>query len=122
MKLKNTFGRMVPMDLLNCEKYNIYKVKQNKARYAYTWGFPGGSHGKEFACNVGDPGLLPGLGRSPGEGNGNPFWYSCLENPMYRGAWRATSPWGHRESDTTEQLTLSLYAYTCLLSSLKVLY
>ena len=44
-------------------------------------GFPGGSAGKQSACNAGDPGLIPGLGRSPGEGNGNPFQCSCLENP-----------------------------------------
>ena len=43
--------------------------------------FPGGSNGKASACNTGDPGLIPGLGRSPGEGNGNPLQYSCLENP-----------------------------------------
>ena len=42
------------------------------------------------ACNVGDPGSIPGLGRSPGEGNGNPLQYSCLENPMDGGAWKAT--------------------------------
>ena len=53
-------------------------------------GFSGGSEDKASACNVGDPGLIPGLGRSPGEGNGNPFWCSCLENPMDRGYWRAT--------------------------------
>ena len=51
------------------------------------WGFPGGSDGKAPACNVGDPGLIPGLGRSPGEGNGNPLQHCCLENPMDRGAW-----------------------------------
>ena len=50
-------------------------------------GFPGGSDGKESACNVGDPGLILGLGRSSGEGNGYPFQYSCLENSMDRGAW-----------------------------------
>ena len=44
-------------------------------------GFPGGSDGKQSACNVGDSGLIAGLGRSPGEGNGNPLQYSCLENP-----------------------------------------
>ena len=49
--------------------------------------FPGGSDGKVSAYNVGDLGLIPGLGRSPGEGNGNPLQYSCLENPMERGAW-----------------------------------
>ena len=52
--------------------------------------FPGGSDGKVSACNAGDPGSIPGLGRSPGEGNGNPLQYSCLENPVDRGAWQAT--------------------------------
>ena len=53
-------------------------------------GFPGGSHGKESACNTGYLGLIPGLGRSPGEENGYPLQYSCLENSMDRGAWWAT--------------------------------
>ena len=53
-------------------------------------GFPGGSDSKESVCNAGDGSSLPGLGRSPGEGNGNPFHYSCLENSMDRGAWQAT--------------------------------
>ena len=53
-------------------------------------GFPGGSEVKASACNAGDLGSIPGSGRSPGEGNGNPFQYSCLENPMDRGAWWAT--------------------------------
>ena len=52
-------------------------------------GFPGGSDGKVSACNVGDPGSIPGLGRSPGEGNGNPIQYACLENPRDRGSWWA---------------------------------
>ena len=51
---------------------------------------PCGSDGKEFACNAGDLGLIPGLGRSPGGGHGNPLQYSCLENPMDSGAWWAT--------------------------------
>jgi len=46
--------------------------------------------GKESACNAGDPGLIPGLGRSPGEGDGNPLQYSCLGNPLDRGTWGAT--------------------------------
>ena len=50
-------------------------------------GFPGSSDGKVSAYNVGDPGLIPGSGRSPGEGNGNLLQYSCLENPKDRGAW-----------------------------------
>ena len=52
-----------------------------------TRGFPGGSDGKASACSVGDPGSIPGLGRSPGEGNGNPLQYSCLEDSMDGGAW-----------------------------------
>ena len=52
-------------------------------------GFPGGSDGKESTCNAGDLGSIPGLGISPGGGHCNPFQYSCLENPMNRGAWRA---------------------------------
>ena len=50
---------------------------------------PGGSDGKASARSAGDPGLISGLGRSPGEGNGNPLQYACLENPMDRGAWQA---------------------------------
>ena len=53
-------------------------------------GFPGGSDSKESACNAGDPGSIPASGRSPGGGLGNPLQYSCLENSMNRGAWRAT--------------------------------
>ena len=65
--------------------------------------FPGGSDGKEIACNAGDPGSDPGLGRSPGEGNGYPLQYSCLKNSMDHGAWRGDSPWGRKESDMTER-------------------
>ena len=56
-------------------------------RTSLPMGFPGGLDGKASACNVGDPGSIPGLGRSPGEGNGNPLQYSCLENPVHGGAW-----------------------------------
>ena len=69
------------------------------------WGFSGGSADKESTCNAGDPGLTPGWGRSPGEGNDNPLQYSCLGNPMDSEAWWATAH-GIRESDTTEQVTL----------------
>ena len=66
--------------------------------------FPGGSAGKESTCKTGDPGLIPGLGRSPGEGKGYPLQYSGLENPMDRGAWQATihKAWSHKLSDTIE--------------------
>ena len=58
--------------------------------------------GKASANSAGDPGSVPGSGRSPGEGNGHPVHYSCLENPMDRGA--CSSPWGRKASDTTERL------------------
>ena len=60
-----------------------------KEHLYHTMGFPGGSAGTESACNAEDPSSIPGSGRSPGEGNGNPLQYSCLENPMDGGAWRA---------------------------------
>ena len=71
--------------------------------------FSGGSNGKESACNAGDPGLIPELGRSPGEGNGYLLQYSCLENFMDRGFWWAT--WGCKESDRTKQLTHFHFIY-----------
>ena len=72
-------------------------------------GFLGGSDGKESTCNAGDLGSIPGFGRSPGEGNGNPLQYSCLEywQDMDRGA-RGVQSSFHKELETTEQLTLTL--------------
>ena len=64
-------------------------------------GFPGGSVVKNLLINAGDMGSIPGLGRSHGEGNGNPLQYSCLGNPMDRGAWQATV---HGVTNATEQL------------------
>ena len=74
-------------------------------------GFPVGSDGKESACSAGDPGSISGLGRSPGEGNGNPLQYSCLENPHGQRSLVGYSPWGCKESDTTERLSTALYRY-----------
>ena len=67
----------------------------------------GGSDSKESACNVRDLGLIPGLGRSPGGGHGNPLQYSCLENPHGQKSPAGYSPWGHKELDTTEQLSIT---------------
>ena len=64
------------------------------------FGFPGGSVVKYLPANTGDIGSVPGSGRSPGEGNGNPLWYSCLGNPMDTGAWQATVRRVAKESDT----------------------
>ena len=64
--------------------------------------FPGGSDGKASAYNAGDPGLIPGSGRSPGEGNGHPLQHFCLQIPMDGGAWQATVQGGHKELDTSQ--------------------
>ena len=70
-----------------------------------TTGFAGGSDGKESSCNAGDLDLIPGLGRSPGGGHGNPLQYSCLENPHRQRNLVGYSPWGRKESDATELLS-----------------
>ena len=67
-------------------------------------GFPSSSNGKESTCNVGDLGSIPGLGRSPGGGHGDPLKYSCLENPHGQRSLAGYSPWGCKESDRTELL------------------
>ena len=79
-------------------------------------GFLGSSDGKESAYSAGNLGSIPGLGRSPGERNGNPLQYSCLENPTDRGAY---SPWGHTELDTSEPLTDTLTQH-CKLTILQL--
>ena len=80
-------------------------------------GFPCGSAGKEFTCNVGDLGSIPGLGRSPGEGKGYPLQYYGLKNSidlveMYLTIWIPYSPWGRKESDMPKWLALSLHSFT----------
>ena len=67
-------------------------------------GFPCGSDGEESTYSVGDLGSIPGLGRSPGEGHGNPLQYSCLENPHGHRSLAGYNPWGHKESDMTDRL------------------
>ena len=74
-------------------------------------GFPGGSVVKYLPANAGDAGSVPGLGRSPGEGNGNPLQYSCLENFMDRGVWQAAAL-RVTESDTTEQLSTHTHTWS----------
>ena len=68
-------------------------------------GFPGDSRGKEFACNAGDLGLIPGLGISPGVGHGNALQYSFLKNSYGQRSLAGYSPWGRKESDATERLS-----------------
>ena len=89
-----------------------------------------GSGGKESACNVGDLASIPGSGRSPGEGNGNPLQYSFLENPMDRGTWRAMTLWTWRSMDSqgvghdwvTNTFTFVLYKYILYLWYIKLFY
>ena len=73
--------------------------------------FPSGSVSNKSACIVGDSSSIPGLGRSPGEGHGNPLQYSCLENPSGQGNLAGYSPWSHKESNTAEQLILSFTSF-----------
>ena len=80
---------------------NSSNMESELALPCNTWGFPGGSNGKESTCNAGDPGSIPGSGRSPEVGNGHPIQYSFLESPMDRGAWQATV-YGVTELDMTE--------------------
>ena len=84
--------------------------------YGLLWGFPGSSAGKESACNAGDLGSIPGLGKFPGGGHGNPLLYFCPENPHGQSCLGGYSPWGGRESDTTERLSTAQHDQLCLAS------
>ena len=75
------------------------------------WCFPGGSDGKESACNTGDTRSVPGLERFPGEGNGSPLQCSCLEKSHGQRSLPGNSPWSHKESDMTKRPTLSLSGF-----------
>ena len=79
--------------------------------------FLGSTESKEPACNAGDPGSIPGSGRCPGEGNGNPLQYSCLENPHGQKSLVGYSPWSCKESDMNEWLTHSLVSACLVISS-----
>ena len=95
---KEAVGREEPLQSCGMhrglQRYSVMNAWNDFGKeYTFVVGFPSGSEGKESICNAGgaeDLGLIPGLGRSPGGGHGNPHQYSCLENPMGRGAWWAT--------------------------------
>ena len=92
----------------------IFSFKHTSATYL---GFPGGSVGKESACNAGDLDSIPGLGRFPGGGHGNPLQYSCLENPHGQRSQAGCSPWGHKELDTEQQSTATYLPWASFLTS-----
>ena len=93
-----------PLWFLQKNKWRVWEVKYIAEGYTISIGLPCGSDGKESAHNVGNLSLIPGSRRTPGEGNGNSFQYSCLENPMDRGA-RWLQSMDHQEPDTTEPHT-----------------
>ena len=97
---------------LDTAEYAVTRVENMTSSFILTaiqysnLGFPGGSDRKESSCNAGDMGLIPGLGRSLEGGHGNPLQYSCLENPQGQRSLVGYSPWGRKESDTTERLSI----------------
>ena len=99
---------------LNTKRQNIWRlsdlfpipVECSSGTASHLVGSPDGSDGKESTCNVGDLGLIPRLGRPPGGGHDNPLQYSCLENPHGLRSLMGYSPWGHKESDMTERLSV----------------
>ena len=98
------------MDLKSIMLSEISQRKKDKyCSLSLILGFPGGSDSKESACNAGDAGSIPGSGRSPEEGNGNPFQYSCLENPMDRGTLWAIVPGVAKSWTRLSDLTLSFH-------------
>ena len=104
----------------NSIKYNYYYYIV--VVYSIIMGFPGGSDGKESACDARDLGSIPGLGRFPGGRNGNLLQYFRLENPHGQRSLAGYSPWGRKELDTTERLsTAQYYNFYCIVSLL-VLY
>ena len=92
-------------DFVRCGAWHDLSSCSIKKQISIYLGFPCDSAGKESAFNVGDLGSIPGLGRSPGGGKGYPLQHSGLENSM------DYSPWGHKESNTTEQLSLYTHTY-----------
>ena len=90
------------------------------AHWKRLWCFPGSSEVKASACNAGDLGSIPGLGRSPGEGNGNPLQYSCLENPMDGGAWWATVHRVAKSRTWLSDFTFTFWYFKAKFASLKL--
>ena len=90
----------------------IYNMMTTVTMIVLYIGFPGGSDGKESACNVGDLGSIPGSGRFPGEGNGNPLQHSCLENSMGRGAFQVTVHGIAKSQTPVSDFTFISFHYT----------
>ena len=101
----------------NTYKWSInFKIVNHSIVHLYCtqWGFPGGSNGKGSTSNVGDLSSVPGLGRSPGGGHGNPVQYFCLENPHGQRSLAEYSLWGRKESDMNEQINTAQSTWTII--------
>ena len=110
-------GIHISIILLNVNGLNAPTKRNRLAEWIQkqdlnVWFIPGGSDGQESACNAGDLGSMPGLGRSPGEGNGNPLPYSYLENSTEKPDGDGLQSMGSQESDTTEQLNTHMHTRT----------
>ena len=116
-----TLKEMEIPDRLTCLLRNVYAGQEATVRPGHgTTDFPGGSDGKVSAYNTGDPGSIPGLGRSPAEENNNPLQYSCLENPTDRGTWWATVHSIAKSQITTERLSMLTHGSERLRNSPRV--
>ena len=101
---------------VECNRLLEFLMTQHSFPHSFSpKGLPWWLRGKESAFNPGDSGTIPGSGRCPGERNGHPLQYSCLENPTDRDAWWAKIHGGHKESDTAEQVTLSLFTHSIII-------
>ena len=108
LKRKLPYDQIIPLlDMYPKIKQKILLMWKDTCSPMFIEGFPGGSDGKESSCNARDLGSIPGLGRSPGGGHGNPLQYSCLGNPMDRGVWQTTV---HIEAKSGTEM--SRWAYT----------
>ena len=95
------------------KNHSSHSAANFPCQYMCTWGLPGGSVSEEYVCNVGDLRLIPGLGRSPGEGNGYPLQYSHLENSMKRGDWQAIDNGVAKSQTRPSDFHMCVYAYLC---------
>ena len=105
--LEHHFNRSPSFLALNPQHTRLCLLSSN-----HPSGFAGGSDGKESACNVGNLGSIPGLGRCPGRRHGNPLQYSCLVDPQGQRRLAGCSPWGHKELDMTERLHIHTHPPT----------
>ena len=106
LKRKLPYDQIIPLlDMYPKIKQKILLMWKDTCSPMFIEGFPGGSDGKESSCNARDLGSIPGLGRSPGGGHGNPLQYSSLENPHGQRILEGYTPWGHKELDTSQQLS-----------------